>query len=217
MSLHTCFCSQAMHSWNRWGRLISFILPWSCRLLLVACRAAGLFGRGHPNNILHLVLQDAVSGVGGLIGATYFPEKYIPGCVDFCCNSHNIMHVLTVAAVYSMHRATVDDLLWISTGQCTDAGLLTARGPRVELWPKSRWTSLLPASNPTTCYPRLCLSKPCLRVRKELMIYLAGTVVRSAIRRHLRQLFAAPSCGSQSNYSLRHLVAAKATILGAPR
>jgi hypothetical protein len=45
-----------------------------------------------------------VSLGGGVIGALHIPEKWFPGAVDRCLNSHNIMHVLVVLAVYSMHQ-----------------------------------------------------------------------------------------------------------------
>lgn len=43
---------------------------------------------------------------GGVIGAMHIPEKWFPGTVDRCLNSHNIMHVLVVLAVYSMHQVS---------------------------------------------------------------------------------------------------------------
>lgn len=48
----------------------------------------------------------------------HIPEKWFPGTVDFYLNSHNIMHVLVVAAVYSMHQATVCDLAWMAGVNC---------------------------------------------------------------------------------------------------
>lgn len=45
-----------------------------------------------------------MSVVGGVIGAMHIPEKWIPGNFDLYLNSHNIMHVLVVLAVYSMHQ-----------------------------------------------------------------------------------------------------------------
>ena len=50
------------------------------------------------------MFQDAVSLVGGAIGAMHIPEKWFPGYMDYYLNSHNIMHVLVVIAVYSMHQ-----------------------------------------------------------------------------------------------------------------
>ena len=51
---------------------------------------------------MNSLFQDAVSLGGGVIGALHIPEKWFPGSVDRCLNSHNIMHVLVVLAVYSM-------------------------------------------------------------------------------------------------------------------
>jgi hypothetical protein len=59
-----------------------------------------------------------VSALGGAIGAMHIPEKWFPGTVDMYLNSHNIMHVLVVMAVYSMHQATVRDLLWMAHVDC---------------------------------------------------------------------------------------------------
>lgn len=52
--------------------------------------------------------------IGATIGALRVPEKWIPGRLDLILNSHNVMHVMVVLAVFSMHTATVKDLAWIS-------------------------------------------------------------------------------------------------------
>ncbi|KAE8744199.1 hypothetical protein FOCC_FOCC009119, partial [Frankliniella occidentalis] len=111
---------QAMTAWSPWDRRLSFALPWGSRIVLCLVRA--VLGGGSPHNMLHLILQDSVSLLGGVVGAVYFPEKYFPGWVDYCLNSHNIMHILTVAAVYSMHCATIQDLEWIASVDCKPAG-----------------------------------------------------------------------------------------------
>jgi predicted membrane channel-forming protein YqfA (hemolysin III family) len=54
--------------------------------------------------ILFSIFKDGVSLVGGVIGAMHIPEKWFPGCLDYYLNSHNIMHILVVTAVYSMHQ-----------------------------------------------------------------------------------------------------------------
>lgn len=59
-----------------------------------------------------------VSVTGAAIGAMHIPEKWFPGTVDIYLNSHNIMHVLVVAAVYSMHIATMRDLAWMQRVNC---------------------------------------------------------------------------------------------------
>lgn len=61
------------------------------------------------NCFIHFFIsfQDAVSVIGGAIGAMRIPEKWFPGLVDYYLNSHNIMHVLVVLAVYSMHMVSI--------------------------------------------------------------------------------------------------------------
>lgn len=66
-----------------------------------------------------MCLQDVISVIGAAIGAMHIPEKWFPGTVDMYLNSHNIMHVLVVAAVYSMHKATLKDLDWMASVQCS--------------------------------------------------------------------------------------------------
>lgn len=41
------------------------------------------------------------------------PEKWFPGVVDFYLNSHNIMHVLVVVAVYSMHKVSPSKIVYL--------------------------------------------------------------------------------------------------------
>lgn len=57
--------------------------------------------------------------MGAAVGAMYIPEKWFPGAVDLYLNSHNIMHVMVVVAVYSMHIATKMDLRWMAKAQCS--------------------------------------------------------------------------------------------------
>ncbi|KAL0831937.1 hypothetical protein ABMA28_001450 [Loxostege sticticalis] len=108
---------KAMRAWSPWERRLCFAAPFCMRLLLAGARAARL-GGGDPHAILHVFLQDAVSLGGGVIGAMHIPEKWFPGAVDRCLNSHNIMHVLVVLAVYSMHQVTTRDLAWMSRVEC---------------------------------------------------------------------------------------------------
>ncbi|XP_032515805.2 progestin and adipoQ receptor family member 4 [Danaus plexippus] len=108
---------KAMRAWSPWERRLCFAAPFCMRLLLAGARAANLAG-GDPHAILHVFLQDAVSLGGGVIGAMHIPEKWFPGTVDRCLNSHNIMHVLVVLAVYSMHQVTTRDLAWMSSVDC---------------------------------------------------------------------------------------------------
>ncbi|ENN75511.1 hypothetical protein YQE_07932, partial [Dendroctonus ponderosae] len=106
-----------MIAWSPWDRRLCFLLPFLTRIGLWCLRLTKI-GGGDPAAFLHVILQDAVSIVGGCIGAIHVPEKWFPGQVDFVLNSHNIMHVLVVAAVWSMHRATALDLHWMAKNNC---------------------------------------------------------------------------------------------------
>ncbi|XP_055915722.1 progestin and adipoQ receptor family member 4, partial [Eupeodes corollae] len=108
---------KALTASSPWQRRLCFALPFTMRSILTFLRTIGIVG---SNRIAmsHVYLQDGVSILGGAIGAMRIPEKWFPGLVDYYLNSHNIMHVLVVVAVYSMHQATVRELAWMSTAQC---------------------------------------------------------------------------------------------------
>ncbi|XP_037940785.1 progestin and adipoQ receptor family member 4-like [Teleopsis dalmanni] len=116
-------------------------MPFTMRSILTVLRTLGLVG-GNRVALSHVYLQvevDGVSILGGAIGAMRIPEKWFPGLVDFYLNSHNIMHVLVVVAVYSMHKATLRDFEWMSTTSCdsftntTASAISNAMGTNLEL------------------------------------------------------------------------------------
>ncbi|KAK3872991.1 hypothetical protein Pcinc_021968 [Petrolisthes cinctipes] len=71
-------------------------------------------GGGNPLAFKHIILQDLMAVLGGFVGALRVPEKWIPGRLDLLANSHHIMHVVVVYAVYHLHQGAVLDLLWLS-------------------------------------------------------------------------------------------------------
>ena len=65
--------------------------------------------------IKSFILQDLLAVLGGFVGALRIPEKWIPGCLDLFANSHHIMHIVVVYAVYHLHQGAVLDMLWLSS------------------------------------------------------------------------------------------------------
>ncbi|XP_065721630.2 progestin and adipoQ receptor family member 4 [Drosophila suzukii] len=115
---------KALTASSPWQRRLCFALPFGMRSILTFLRIRGMVGGSHMA-LSHVYLQDGVSILGGAIGAMRIPEKWFPGVVDFYLNSHNIMHVLVVVAVYSMHKATIKDFEWMSTQTCHTAANVT--------------------------------------------------------------------------------------------
>ncbi|XP_058799392.1 progestin and adipoQ receptor family member 4 [Phymastichus coffea] len=112
-----CFLSiwglfKAMNAKSPWERRLCFSPPFMMRMLVLVLRSLGV-GGGNPAAFTHVVLQDLIAVIGGTIGAMRIPEKWFPGRVDLLLNSHNIMHVMVVIAVCSMHAATLQDLAWM--------------------------------------------------------------------------------------------------------
>ncbi|XP_053947097.1 uncharacterized protein LOC128855895 [Anastrepha ludens] len=109
---------KALTASSPWQRRLCFALPFTMRSILTLFRTLGIWVGGSRIALSHVYLQDGVSILGGAIGAMRIPEKWFPGVVDFYLNSHNIMHVLVVVAVYSMHKATIKDFEWMSATNC---------------------------------------------------------------------------------------------------
>jgi len=115
--LFICIVSlyQAMTVSTVWGRRFAFTAPFSIRVLILILRCSP-WGGGAPGTTYYVILQDLLAIAGGYIGAVNIPEKWFPGKVDLVFNSHHIMHVMVVAAVYQMHKAAELDLVWMSSG-----------------------------------------------------------------------------------------------------
>lgn len=105
---------KAMTANGPWDRRFAFTAPFMVRMSMVLLRALGK-GGGNQDSFIHVILQDLVAVAGAIIGATNIPERWFPpGALDLFCNSHHVMHVLVVYAVYHMHSAAVLDLTWMS-------------------------------------------------------------------------------------------------------
>ena len=93
------------------GNYQMFVSNWNH--ILIDLPYTGIFLNLH--HVYLLCLQDLVAVTGAFIGATNIPERWAPpGRLDLICNSHHVMHILVVYAVYHMHTAAVLDLTWMS-------------------------------------------------------------------------------------------------------
>ncbi|XP_042863372.1 progestin and adipoQ receptor family member 4-like isoform X4 [Penaeus japonicus] len=76
---------------------------WIWKVLVVYCFVS-----------LWCLYKDLLAVLGGFVGALRVPEKWIPGRLDLLANSHHIMHVVVVYAVYHLHQGAVLDMVWLS-------------------------------------------------------------------------------------------------------
>ncbi|XP_063844357.1 LOW QUALITY PROTEIN: progestin and adipoQ receptor family member 4-like [Scylla paramamosain] len=104
---------KASHARNPWERRFCFTLPFLMRAVSATLRVTA-WGGGHPRAFKHIILQDLLAVLGGFVGALRVPEKWVPGRLDLLANSHHIMHVVVVYAVYHLHQGAVLDLVWLS-------------------------------------------------------------------------------------------------------
>ena len=68
------------------------------------------------NNELGLynyVMMDAVALFGAVINVLKFPERLIPGSLDFVLNSHQIMHVCVMASFCFLTRGVEADITFL--------------------------------------------------------------------------------------------------------
>jgi len=105
---------QAMTVSTVWGRRFAFTAPFAFRVVCLFLRMSP-WGGGDRNTFYYVIMQDVLAILGGYIGAVNIPEKWFPGKMDLFFNSHAIMHILVVVAVYQMHEAAILDLIWMSS------------------------------------------------------------------------------------------------------
>lgn len=111
---HACLYSlaRAVKAQNSWDSRTCFALP---VLIVAACWVLRVspWGVGHPEGGVFVPPMIALFVLGGLTGAAFVPERWAPGRMDLAGNSHQIMHVLVVAAQYCMFRGALTDLRWL--------------------------------------------------------------------------------------------------------
>lgn len=95
---------------------------WQCRVCLAppvfmvaVCWLLRLspWSVGHSAGVTCVPPMLGLFVLGGVLSATFVPERWAPGRLDLVGNSHQIMHVLVVAAQYYMFRGALADLHWL--------------------------------------------------------------------------------------------------------
>lgn len=121
LSSYAIYCAVSAQSNVR--RLRSFAWQAAFRCLFFGLRGCG-FGAGGPAALRCYLRMDGLAVLGGLINVLRVPERWMPGRFDYCCNSHQIMHVLSVASILQLHWGVLDDLAWISRPRCPERGMV---------------------------------------------------------------------------------------------
>lgn len=111
---HTCLYSLS--------RALQANTSWECRtcygppiLVVAGCWLLRMspWGGDHTAGAKFIPPMVGLFVLGGVLGAMYVPERWAPGRLDLAGNSHQIMHVLVVAAQYYMFRGALADLHWL--------------------------------------------------------------------------------------------------------
>ncbi|CAL1395799.1 unnamed protein product [Linum trigynum] len=95
------------------GMGVSAVVPILHKLLL--------YGTNHPEALqttIYEVLMGVLYGLGALIYATRVPERWKPGCFDLAGQSHQLFHVLVVAAAFTHYQAGLVYLNWRDLNGC---------------------------------------------------------------------------------------------------
>lgn len=84
-----------------------------------------MLGLGSFQGALHCLLSEGWMALGGVINATRIPERWLVdprahvGVCDYWCNSHQIMHVLALVAMWHLHHSvTVEQAAYSMVGRC---------------------------------------------------------------------------------------------------
>lgn len=64
------------------------------------------------------VFMDTVAMLGAVINVFKFPERFLPGCLDFAINSHQIMHLCTMASIFCLTKAAELDIEFLRACRC---------------------------------------------------------------------------------------------------
>ncbi|MCI4384734.1 hypothetical protein PGIGA_G00042130 [Pangasianodon gigas] len=115
LSSYAIHCAVTARSSVR--RLRSFAGQALFRFFFLGLRWVGV-GGGSPTSLRHFLTMEALAVLGGVINIARVPERFCPGLFDYWCNSHQIMHVLVVGSILSLHWGVLDDLLWINIYDC---------------------------------------------------------------------------------------------------
>lgn len=103
-------------------RALKATTAWQCRtcfgpplLILVVCwfLRVSPWGVGHSAGAMCFPPMMILFVLGGVLGAMRVPERWMPGRFDLAGNSHQIMHVLMVAAQYYLFHGALTDLHWL--------------------------------------------------------------------------------------------------------
>lgn len=98
------------------------LLPFGiARYLFLAIRGIRLWHQqpsGASGAVTYYILMDQAALFGGILNITRFPECYFPDKLDFCFNSHNLMHVLVSLCPVLLQWGTVLDFNWMASYQC---------------------------------------------------------------------------------------------------
>ncbi|XP_044538708.1 progestin and adipoQ receptor family member 4-like isoform X2 [Gracilinanus agilis] len=105
---------RALTALSTTARLQAFGWQAIARLLVFGIRWLGI-GTGAPRSLLCYLRMDALALLGGLVNVARLPERWGPGIFDYWCNSHQIMHFLSVISILQMHAGVVPDLVWAAS------------------------------------------------------------------------------------------------------
>ena len=73
---------------------------------------------GASGAIIYYILMDQAALFGGILNIMRIPECFCSDKLDFCFNSHNLMHILVSLCPLFLHWGTVLDFNWMASSKC---------------------------------------------------------------------------------------------------
>lgn len=94
------------------GMGVSGVVPVLHKLVVFRHQPEAIYTTGYE------ILMGVLYGLGALVYATRIPERWMPGKFDIAGHSHQLFHVLVVAAAYTHYRAGLIYLEWRDLQGC---------------------------------------------------------------------------------------------------
>lgn len=94
------------------GMGVSGVVPVLHKLVVFRHQPEAIYTTGYE------ILMGVLYGLGALVYATRIPERWMPGKFDIAGHSHQLFHVLVVAAAYTHYRAGLIYLKWRDMQGC---------------------------------------------------------------------------------------------------
>ena len=74
---------------------------------------------GYWHATFYYFMMDLFAFSGATVNVTRVPERFMPGSFDFFFNSHQLMHICVMVAIWCLNNGVTLDMEWQASTKCT--------------------------------------------------------------------------------------------------